>query len=146
MSSLRPPAGVDVKRAPEHCCALEWEIPAGDGDGHVMLRVHRPIDPGPRRAGRPARVEIRTGPASFGPDITDPAALRRLGWAFLSSCQLLAAALEAQADPAAAAVVADGPGPPAEDDLDDQQTTLFDQLVAAGLLPATAPDAPGETT
>jgi hypothetical protein len=42
----------------------------------------------------PARIEVCTGPASFGPELIDPAEVKRFGWTVLTSCHALAAALE----------------------------------------------------
>lgn len=107
---MRVPKGVTPRRL--HGIArhsAEWQIHPDDQAGHILLRLLVATD------NDPARVEVRTGPASHGPDLSDPGSIRRLAWTLLDALQALADEIEAGA----------APGPP------DPQLTIYDELELA---------------
>jgi hypothetical protein len=100
VTALTPPPGVDARDPQIPGVVVEWDIKTGPGSW-IGFRLYGPRPEQISRAGRvlqalvPARVEIRTGISSFGPDFTDPDELRRFSWLQLAALHRLAKILEA---------------------------------------------------
>jgi hypothetical protein len=136
MTGPKPPAGVAASERPVTGCLVEWQIKTGPG-ALMSFRLFGPRPEETNRAGRvtqpyvPARVEIRTFIAGFGPDFEDPDELKRFAWRFLAACYGLADVL---------ALGMPEPEP-------DPQRTIHDHLAETGTTPTiptgiTRPSAP----
>ncbi len=84
---------------------MEWRLPE-DSDGYLQIRLFGPTDTST------TRVEIHTGPATFGVVLDTSGDVRRFGWAVLASCMALADLMDA--------APTDAPASP--------QTTIYDHL------------------
>ena len=94
MSGLHPPAGLTSARHLADGLIADWEIRSGAPGGWIGLRLHHGIAADRTHPGAPAKVTVRTGPSTFGPDLDDPAEIRRLGWTLLAGLHALADVLD----------------------------------------------------
>lgn len=104
----RSPAGRRAHRPHDRGCPGVIVLRHADTLPYLAVRHHEPTD------GRPARVDVYTGPAGHSPKgVTDPRELRAMAWMLLDAARWLT------------------PTAPAPARVDDPQTTLFDLMEAS---------------
>jgi hypothetical protein len=124
VKAVTPPAGVEARDCLVPGVVIEWVVQTSPG-AEMRYRLHGPRAEETNRNGRvvqpfvPARVEARTGVASFGPDFTDPDELERFAWRRLRAELRLASVLRRGM-----------PDPPP-----DPQRTIHDHLAESGTPP-----------